>query len=360
MRERTIRVPQTLVNRPWALDRSRVLEVCQRLEMRAEAISRMDLSAIDTAVQAAASAPLGRIVGAVAIIPVTGVITQKSDFYSWWFGGTSVERLTAAFRQYLNDPAISAIVFDTDSGGGEVYGVPEFFEEVFAARGQKKLISVSNPFMASAAYWIGCACEEVYLLPSGQAGSVGVYTTHEDMSQMLEQMGIDVTFVQYGEHKTEGNPYEPLSDDARAELQANVNFYGQLFDRAVAKGRNVSTADVSARFGQGRVLRAPDAKKVGMVDKVGTLDDVLARLAPKRGRGLSAAIPGSLTAATNGIAPAALDGTADEGEAPHTPLVTQEGRPAELPDPEPQDAPDAAAVADADAAAAAIAIAERL
>ena len=281
------RLPLALAFRPWAIHKPALLGILEQVQLRAAAIARMTATDIENAVLASASAPLGRMVGSVAVIPVTGCITQKSDFYSWWFCGTSIERLTAAFRQYVNDPAVSTIVFDVDSPGGEVYGVPEFFEEVFASRGIKKLVAVSNPFMASAAYWVSAACDEIHLIPSGQAGSVGCYTVHEDMSKLLERIGVDITFIQYGEHKTEGNAYEPLTESAASELQAGVDYYGTLFDKAVAKGRNVSMADVKGHFGQGRVLRAPDAKRVGMVDKIATLDEVLAKFAPKRARALA-------------------------------------------------------------------------
>jgi signal peptide peptidase SppA len=283
-----VQLPQSLLSHPWALDRSRLGAVCEQLMIRGAAMARMDVPAIEAAVMAAALSPLGRVVGSVAVIPITGCITQKADFYSWWFGGTSVERVTAAFRQYLHDPAVSTIVFDIDSPGGEVYGVPECAEEIFAARGTKKTIAVSNPFCASAAYWLASACDEVVLLPSGQAGSVGVYTLHEDLSKMLERVGVAITFVQYGEHKTEGNPYEPLVDAAREEMQASVDYYGRLFDAAVAKGRGLSAGDVKANFGQGRVLRAPEAKKAGMVDRVATLDEVLAKLQSKQMRRMAA------------------------------------------------------------------------
>lgn len=310
------RILQSAFARPWAIDKPSLVGVLEQLRLRSKAIGRMSALEIEAAVEAYNTQPLGKLIGAVAVIPVRGVLTQRADFYSWYFGGTSVDRLTASFRQYLNDPAVSTIVFDVDSPGGEVYGIPEFFEEIVAARGQKTLVAVSNPFMASAAYWIGCACEQVSLMPSGQAGSVGVYTMHVDESKWLERIGINVTLIQYGANKTEGNPYEPLSDEAREEFQAGVDFYGRLFDAAVAKGRGVSASDVKARFGQGRMFRAPDAKKAGLVDRIETLDQVLARFAPKRGRGIAAtartqASPAPLAAAES-VAPNE-DGTCPDG-----------------------------------------------
>ena len=294
-----VRVLQAAMYRPWAIHKPAIGSVLEQLSVRSSAVARMSADEIDKAVTAASTAPLGRMIGSVAVLPVCGVILQKQDFWSWFFGGTSVERLLASFRQYLNDPNVSTVVFDVDSPGGEVYGVVEAFEEILAARGQKKMIAVSNPFMASAAYWLCCAADEVVVMPSGQAGSVGCYVMHEDLSQMLERVGVDITFIQHGEHKTEGNAYEPLSDSARAEYQSSVDYYGGLFDRAVAKARDKSVGEVLANFGQGRVLRAPDAKKVGMVDRIATLDQVLHKLAPMRSRGLAAGSAMRLTLASD-------------------------------------------------------------
>ncbi len=280
----------TFQYRPWAIYKPAIAAVAEQMRIRSEAVARMSADAIDAAVLALADRPLGRMVGSVAVIPVTGCITQKSDFYSWWYGGTSVERMSASFRTYLNDPNVSAIVFDVDSPGGEVYGLQEFAEEMLAARGQKKMIAVCDPFMASAAYWIGCSCDEVAMMPSGQCGSVGAYTMHFDMSAMLAELGVKVTIIKHGEHKAEGTEYEPLSEDAQAEFQACIDYYGGIFDKHVARARGKSVADVRATFGQGRVLRSPDAKKVGMVDKVATLDQVLSKLAPKRTIAMAAGV----------------------------------------------------------------------
>ena len=284
----TLRLPATLLDRPWFIDRAQLRSVIEHIGMRGAAMANMKLPEIEAAIAAANAAPLGRMVGSVAVIPISGCITQKADIYSWWYGGTSVERLIGSFRQYQNDPAVSAIVFDVESPGGEVYGVPEAFEELFASRGSKKTIAVCNPFCCSAAYWLASACDEVVLIPSGQVGSVGAYTMHADMSKMLERIGVSITLIKYGEHKTDGNPYEPLSESAEAELQAGVDFYGQLFDKAVAKGRDKTTDVIRSTFGQGLVFRAPDAKRIGMVDRVATLDQVLAKLAPARTRGIAA------------------------------------------------------------------------
>ena len=122
--------------------------------------------------------------------------------------------------------------------------VPEFAAEILASRKQKPVIAISDCLMASAAYWLASACTEVWVSPSALTGSIGVYSAHEDRSAALEKAGVKVTLVSYGANKVQGNHTEPLSDAGRDDMQALVNYYGGMFDKAVAKGRKVKLDDV--------------------------------------------------------------------------------------------------------------------
>jgi signal peptide peptidase SppA len=195
-------------------------------------------------------------------------------------GGVSTQKLTMQFRAALADPTIKVIVFDFDSPGGGVEGVPELAEEIFKSRDKKKTVAVVNSLCASAAYWLASAAEELVITPSGQAGSIGVFAAHEDFSAALDKAGVKVSLISAGKYKTEGNPYEPLSLEAKQALQEKVDAFYSMFVKAVSKGRGVSQAAVRDGFGQGRLLIADQCIKERMADSIGTLDDTLARVAP--------------------------------------------------------------------------------
>jgi ClpP class serine protease len=97
-----------------------------------------------------------------------------------------------------------------------------------------------------------------------------------------------VTLVSAGKHKVEGNPYEPLGDEARTAIQGRVDDYYALIVKAVAKGRGTTPAAVREGFGQGRVVGAADAVELGMADRIGTLDQEIARLVKPRRKAGSA------------------------------------------------------------------------
>lgn len=208
-----------------------------------------------------------KVRGAVAVIPLEGVIMP-------WKAEAVAESVLAAAA----DPAIGATVLAIDSPGGVITGVPEAADAIFATRGQKPLIAVTTGMMASAAYWIGSAADTLVSSPSAYAGSIGVWTMHADLSQMLEQAGVKVSLISAGKYKVEGNWLEPLADEARAAIQADVDDAYDSFVRAVARHRGTKPSDVRAGYGEGRVLNAEKAKAAGLVDRIGTLGAVLGAL----------------------------------------------------------------------------------
>lgn len=217
--------------------------------------------------------------GGVRIVPLTGIITPTGGFLARLFGlGGGLQEFRASMRDALDDDDISAIVIHVDSPGGRSALVAEVAAEVRAMRGRKPIVAVASTLAASAAYWIASQADEVVITPSGFAGSIGVVATHEDISKLEEQLGIKTTLIYAGEFKVEGNPFEPLSDEARAAIQAEVDITYDRFVSDVAAGRGASTDDVRAGYGEGRVLSAERALDAGLVDRIETIDETVQRL----------------------------------------------------------------------------------
>lgn len=256
---------------PWAIQQEKLEAMLEVLELRTADVER------DPA-QAAAPKLAPQTTGKVAILPLFGVISQRMNMLSDFSGGTSTEQFAQTFDAVVANPEIRAIVIDIDSPGGSVNGTAELAQRIYDARGQKKIVAIADSLAASAAYWIGSAAAEMWATPTAEVGSIGVFAVHVDASQAYEQVGLKYTLIKAGKFKTEGNPYEPLGDAARANMQARVDDYYRMFVGAVAKQRNVSVDTVRGGFGQGRVVGAEQAKTEGMIDRVGTLEDVLVSL----------------------------------------------------------------------------------
>lgn len=242
---------------------------------------------------AAAPRPSARRAGAVAVLPVFGALYPRANMMAEVSGGTSMQVFNAAFAEAVANPEVKAIVLDIDSPGGAVTGIPETVAHIMAAREDKYIVAVANNMAASAAYWLGSAANEFYVTPSGEVGSIGVLTMHQDFSKQLEEAGVKSTIIRAGKYKADRNPYEPLSDETKQSIQAAVDEYYNMFISAVAKGRGVPAATVRAGFGEGRMVLAKQAVAENMVDGIATLEEVLAKLGA--GNGTVAVYNGSAT-----------------------------------------------------------------
>ncbi len=221
---------------------------------------------------------LRQVKGRVAVVPVHGYIEQHMSGLGYYLGGTSTDLLSAWMDALTTNGDVETIVLDFDTPGGISYGVEEMADQIFAARSAKQIIGVANSMAASAGYWLLAACDQCYVTPGGDVGSVGVYSMHVDYSGALEQEGVKVEFTKAGKFKTEGNPYEPLTDEARSHIQEAVDDTYTAFVKAVARNRGRSTSEVRNGFGEGRTLTAARAVSAGMVDKVMSLREVLGKL----------------------------------------------------------------------------------
>lgn len=284
----TVSVDKFLVDKPLALTLSGLEELRAHIEAR---LSLFDADPRGAAQQFAAEvtnrAQPGRgrpRAGATGVIPIRGTISQhmQDDLSSMLFGGASTEAVSAQLREFLADDSISNIVLDIDSPGGTTFGVAELAQEIRESRGKKPIVAIANSLAASAAYWLGAQADQFYVTPGGIVGSIGVYGMHTDISKALEIEGVAVTLISAGKNKTEGNPYEPLADDARARFQARIDETYDMFIHDVAKGRGVPEASVRGGYGEGSVVTASQAKKLGMVDGIYTLDQAIAKASTLR------------------------------------------------------------------------------
>jgi capsid assembly protease len=228
--------------------------------------------------QAAASPEEVQAAG-IGVIGIRGPLTpHEGEMTSYW-GFVSYQGIARKLDLLLASPAVKQLVLDINSPGGSVLGCVELANKIRESRSIKPIHAVANHFAASAAMMLASSCSTVSVSPSGQVGSIGTYTWHVDVSQAEQKYGYKTTLVAAGKYKVEGNMYEPLGDEAQAEMQRVVDWYYAQFVDAVAAGRRVSVTKVLEDFGQGRMLLSEQAKTVGLVDRVATLDEVLVMLA---------------------------------------------------------------------------------
>lgn len=211
----------------------------------------------------------------IAYIPISGVLFND-DFVSPVGGFSGYKGLSIQFASAMADDEVRAILFDVKSPGGDGDGVFDLSDEIFAARGTKPIWAIANPVAASAAYAIASAADLVFLPRFARAGSIGVWTAHVDLSGMLAQDGVKVTLIFAGDRKVDGNPWEPLSEQARATLQDSVDRMRAVFVQTVARNRSLD--ETAVRASEAALFEDINAVSAGLADAVATDQEVAAAL----------------------------------------------------------------------------------
>ena len=213
---------------------------------------------------------------AVAVIPVTGFISYKRSLFSEFFGGTALVDIMAAVNAAAADPGVSSILMPFDSPGGTVTGLIETAAVIRAARRRKPIVAAIDPLAASAAFWLATQAREIVITPSGYTGSLGVFALHLSFAEALKKAGVKPTFISSTPEKVEQSEVLPLSDEAKAAAQREVDLVFAAFLADVARGRGKEVAQVRRNFGRGRLVNAQDAVRNGLVDRIGTSEQAMA------------------------------------------------------------------------------------
>lgn len=206
----------------------------------------------------------------VAVIPVQGTLVQKLGSLRPWSGMSGYDGIRQNLFMALDDPEVKAIALDIDSPGGEVAGCFDLVDTIYGLRGRKPIWSILNEAAYSAAYAIASAADRVVVPRTGGVGSIGVICAHVDLSKALTAAGVKVTFITYGERKADGHAEIPLSEEALARFQADIDTMGGLFVDTVARNRNISAATV--RDTQAATFLGAQGVALGLADEVAAPD----------------------------------------------------------------------------------------
>ena len=209
----------------------------------------------------------------IAVIPVHGTLVKRTAGLDAASGLTSYTELAAMLDSALADPQVAGILLDIDSPGGEASGSFELARRIREASAVKPVWAVANDAAYSAAYAIGSAASRLIVSETGGVGSIGVIALHIDQSVKDANDGYRYTAVTAGTHKNDFSPHQPLTDEAKAELQAEVDRLYGLFVDHVAAMRTLATDDV--RFTEAGLFFGANAIAAGLADAVGTFESAL-------------------------------------------------------------------------------------
>lgn len=205
----------------------------------------------------------------VAIIDIHGFLSNDA----WWWDETDYREIQKEAGLAVEDAGVKGILLRVNSPGGETDNAFETARMLIEAGKQKPLWAVADVAAYSAGYLLAAAAERIYVSPvTGGIGSIGIFSVHYDFSKALEKAGVNVTLISAGEGKTDGNPFEPLSESARRSVQAEVERLYEEFVGLVASRRGRS-ADSIKGLGARLFKGAREALASGLADRAGSLEE---------------------------------------------------------------------------------------
>lgn len=191
------------------------------------------------------------------------------------------ETIAAALRKARLDSSVKAIVLRVNSPGGSALASDVIWRETILAQKAKPLIVSMGDYAASGGYYISCAADTIVARPNTITGSIGVFGILFNAQDMFKnKLGITFDSVKTGKHADIGSFYHPMIESERQMIQESVEKIYDTFISHVSEGRGMNKADVD-NIGQGRVWSGADAKRLGLVDVLGGLNDAISIAAKK-------------------------------------------------------------------------------
>ena len=209
----------------------------------------------------------------IAVIPIHGTLVKRVLGMEAASGLTSYGGIAQEIDAALADPQVQGILLDIDSPGGEASGSFELARQIRHAATQKPVWAVANDAAYSAAYALAASAQRLIVTETGGVGSIGVIALHIDQSAKDAQEGYRYTAVTAGAHKNDFSPHHPLSDEAKAELQAEVDRLYGLFVEHVTAMRSLNADAVRAT--EAGLYFGANAITAGLADAVSSFETAL-------------------------------------------------------------------------------------
>jgi protease-4 len=186
--------------------------------------------------------------------------------------------ITEALRDARDDEKVKAIVLRVNSPGGSALTSDIIWREIELAKQKKPVVVSMGNVAASGGYYIAVGADKIYAEPTTVTGSIGVFGAIPNMNDLAEDIGINAEQVGTNKNSVEYSVFEPMSDDFRSLVRESIEDTYETFLDRVARGRNISVAEADS-LAQGRVWSGVDAKRLGLIDELGNLEDAIAEAA---------------------------------------------------------------------------------
>lgn len=215
-------------------------------------------------------------------VHINGSLVTQNRYWNRYIGQVSYEEIINAMSVAAQHNP-SDIIMMVKSPGGAAQGISEASDHIEMVKKSGIRVSThTGSVMASGGYWLGSNGSPVVASRMAEVGSVGVISVHMEYTEMLKKMGISPTVMRTSEYKALGTPYEKFDDKAKGEHMRRMEGMHDLFLEHIAEQRGMAKASVSANIATGQVFLGQEALKIGAIDRVGTLEELVQQLSESR------------------------------------------------------------------------------
>lgn len=276
-----LRIMSAIQEYPWAISEDGMATI-QAILDRAMTGTEVDLEAVAARLGKPLENTHGRVEmrGSIAVLDVEGPLFRRADLFAEISGATTVQNLAVDLRKAADNPLITHIVLNIDSPGGQVNGIQEFADQVREVATIKPVLAYVDGMAASGAYWIASAASRIIVNDSSLVGSIGVVASVRDNRAAQERQG-----VKQIEIVSTKSPYkrpDAATEAGRAQILEVIDALAEVFIGRVAAFRGITADQVVAKYGQGKILPAPQALAAGMADEITSFEPLLSRLAEEK------------------------------------------------------------------------------
>lgn len=209
----------------------------------------------------------------IGVLHVETTITEKGESAAY-----NHKYILDSIDDMINDEKNKGIIFYLNTPGGSVYASDELYFKIleYKERTNRPVYSSMQSMAASGGYYISAPCDKIYANRNCWTGSIGVTIgTLYDASGLLEKLGVKTQTITSGKNKAMGSQTDKLTTEQRKIFQSLVDESYEQFVEIVAEGRNIPIKKVK-EIADGRIYTAKQAKKIKLIDKIGTFEDAVA------------------------------------------------------------------------------------
>jgi protease-4 len=182
--------------------------------------------------------------------------------------------INKALIKVRKDKKVKAVVLRVNSPGGSALTSDMIWREIELTKKEKPVVVSMGDVAASGGYYIAVGADKIFAEPTTITGSIGVFGTIPNISELAKNIGINAEQVATNKNSTEYSVFEPMTPQFRGVITESIETIYQTFLSRVADGRNISMARADS-LAQGRVWSGVDAKELGLIDELGSLNDAI-------------------------------------------------------------------------------------